>query len=99
MFFDDAQVHIVNQGRLQFVDTTRNIIYYSSPMPPEEGENPILYATTYDGTDTVQVTMPDVQVPFSFHASSFIFAADASVIYAGADWQSLYRARCDFSQT
>ena len=99
VFFDEAQAHVLNEGRLQFVDTERNIIYYSTPMPPGEGEDFVLYARLYDSEDSARVSLPEVNVPFDYHSYSFMLAEDGSVIYVGEDWQSLYRARCDFTQT
>ncbi len=98
VFFDAGQPHVFDQGYLRFVDTDQDIVYYSATRLPEEGEYDdfVLYATSYDGSDPVRVSLPDVMVPFSLHSNSFIQAPDGSVIYVGYtdEEQVLYRARC-----
>ena len=99
VLFDGDQKLFLNEGRIQFFDTTQDIVYYSSHLPPQDADKFILYARAYNGTDSVKVSLPDVVVPFDFHSDSFMLAADHSVLYVGARWQSLYRAHCQRNES
>ncbi len=92
VFFVDDQPHILDQGRVQFVDTAQGIVYFSPTFPPQDDY--VLYAATYEGDDPVLVNLPDVQVPFSFHWNAFQWMPDGSVVYFEDELQSLFRAYC-----
>lgn len=92
VYFDGDQPYSIHQGRVQFVDTTQDIVYYSPTFPPQDDY--VLVATTYDDAEPVQVTLPDVHVPFSLHWNAFNLMPDGHIVYTGDDLQTLYRARC-----
>jgi hypothetical protein len=94
VFFDDDDQPHVADGRVRFVDTAREIVYFAPVYPPMEQDDFVLYAASYDGVDPVQVHLPDVNLPFSLHWYTFNLMPNGDVVYFGEDLQTLYRARC-----
>ena len=93
VYFDGDEPHVAD-GRVLFVDTTQDIVYFTPKFPQQEGDDYMLFAAPYDGVDPVRVDLPEVNVPSSLHWHSFNLMPNGDVVYFGEGLQSLYRARC-----